>query len=268
MIRTHNPVLTPEAFAPGGPYSARTVAEDGPRTMSLQGTVNATVILLGICCATAVLLWSFLQSNPALIFPIWLVGSLTGLIAGLVLYRKPTLSPYIAPLIAVGQGCLAGGASVVYSSWAQRSALTGGLGGTLGPGLVIQASVLTLGIAGALLLAYTSRLIKPTENFKLGLSAAMGGILLVSIGSLVLRLFGVHVPYLWDNGLIGIGFSGFIVVVAALNLVLDFDFIEQGVANNLPKHMEWYAAFGLLVTLVWLYVQILRLLAQLANRRN
>lgn len=262
-IRTTNPVLTEQAFAPQG-VQAMSIGDERPRTMTLQGTVNATIILLGITCAVGVFLWSFLQKNPNLAGPITLIGSLSGCLLGLVLYFKQSWAPFIAPIVAIGQGCLAGGASVIYSSWAAKEPI----GANLGTGLVLQASILTVGIAGALLLAYKSRLIKVTQNFRLAVVAATGGIFFLAIASLLLSLVGIRIPYIWDNGPIGIAVCGFIVVVAAMNLVLDFDFIEKGAEHNLPKHMEWYAAFGLLVTLVWLYISILRLLAMLASRRD
>ncbi len=135
------------------------------------------------------------------------------------------------------------------------------------PGIVIQAVALTFGTLFALLLAYKSGLIKATENFKLGVTAATGGIALVYFATIVLGFFGVSVPYIHGSGLIGIGFSLFVVVIAALNLVLDFDFIEKGAEVGAPKYMEWYGAFGLVVTLIWLYLEILRLLAKLNSRR-
>jgi uncharacterized YccA/Bax inhibitor family protein len=157
-----------------------------------------------------------------------------------------------APLYAVLEGLFLGGISALYELKFQ--------------GIVIQAVALTFGTLAALLLAYKSRLIKVTENFKLGVVAATGGIALVYLISIGLGFFGIRMPYLHDSGPIGIGISVFIVIVAALNLVLDFDFIEQGAAQGAPKYMEWYAAFGLLVTLIWLYLEILRLLAKVRRR--
>ena len=135
------------------------------------------------------------------------------------------------------------------------------------PGIVMQAVGLTFGTLLCLLVAYKSGVIKATENFKLGVVAATGAIALIYVVTIVLRLFGVTVPFIHGSGPIGIAFSLFVVVIAALNLVLDFDFIEKGSASSVPKYMEWYAAFGLMVTLVWLYIEILRLLAKLRNRR-
>jgi uncharacterized YccA/Bax inhibitor family protein len=125
---------------------------------------------------------------------------------------------------------------------------------------------LTFGTLAALLLAYRSGLIRATENFKLGVFAATGGIALLYLVSMVMGFFGKSIPFIHSAGPIGIGFSVFVVVIAALNLVLDFDFIETGAQRGAPKYMEWYGAFGLLVTLVWLYLEILRLLAKLQGR--
>ena len=132
----------------------------------------------------------------------------------------------------------------------------------------MNAVALTFGILCALLMAYKSGLIQPTENFKLGVAAATGGIFLVYMINLVLGFFGHQIPYLHNSGPIGIGISVFIVIIAALNLVLDFDFIEEGAEKGAPKYMEWYGAFGLVVTLVWLYLEILHLLAKLQGRNR
>ena len=126
---------------------------------------------------------------------------------------------------------------------------------------------MTFGTLIALLMAYKSGLIKATENFKLGVVAATGGIALIYVATMVLGFFGIRIPYIHESGTIGILFSLFVVVIAALNLVLDFDFIETGAEKGAPKFMEWYAAFGLLVTLVWLYLEILRLLAKVRGRK-
>ena len=134
------------------------------------------------------------------------------------------------------------------------------------PGIILQAVTLTFGIFAAMLVAYQLRLVRATEKFKAGVFAATGGIMLVYLVTMVLRLFGSDVPYIHGSGMIGIGFSLFVVVIAALNLVLDCDFIETGVERGAPKYMEWYAGFGLLVTLIWLYIEIVRLLAKLQSR--
>ena len=175
-----------------------------------------------------------------------------GLILALVTTFKKEWAPVTAPLYALVEGFFLGAISAMYELRFD--------------GIVFQAVALTFGTLGALLLAYRSGLIKATENFKLGVVAATGGIFLIYLVTFVLGFFGVNVPFVHESGLLGIGFSLFVVVVAALNLVLDFDFIESGVDAGAPKYMEWYGAFGLMVTLVWLYVEFLRLLSKLQSR--
>jgi uncharacterized YccA/Bax inhibitor family protein len=161
---------------------------------------------------------------------------------------KKSWAPVTAPLYALFEGLFLGVLSVVFE--------------VIYPGIVFEAIVLTFSVLGVMLILYATGLINPSENFKLGVAAATGGIMVFYMLGLVFSLFGVHVPLIWDSGPFGIAFSLFVVGIAALNLVVDFDFIEQGAAQGAPKYMEWYAAFGLMVTLIWLYVEILRLLAK------
>jgi len=179
-------------------------------------------------------------------------GLIGGLILALITIFKPSASPYTAPAYAACEGLLLGAISAAFEK--------------AYPGIVVQAVGLTFGTLAALLLAYTSRLIKPTENFKLGIVAATGGIMLLYLASFILGLFGIPIGFIHSSGPIGIGFSVVVVIIAALNLVLDFDFIETGVERGAPKYMEWYGGFALLVTLIWLYLEILRLLAKLRER--
>jgi uncharacterized YccA/Bax inhibitor family protein len=248
MMRTANPALNQKTFASMAP-----VATAG-EAMTIQGTVNKTGILLVFLLITAGWTWNmFFQSgNPAAVMPWMLVGLFGGFIVALVTIFKQTWSPVTAPIYALLEGLLLGGLSSIMEAQF--------------PGIVIQAVALTFGTLFCLLLAYKSGLIKATENFKLGVVAATGGIGLIYFATIVLGFFGIGIPYIHDSGLIGIGFSLFVVVVAALNLVLDFDFIETGAERGAPKYMEWYASFGLIVTLVWLYIEILRLLAKLRGR--
>jgi uncharacterized YccA/Bax inhibitor family protein len=180
------------------------------------------------------------------------IGSLAAFVVAIVCCFKKTWSPVLAPAYAILKGLALGLISATYNAAFDS--------------IVAQALMLTFGTFFALLAAYTTGLIKPSENFKLGIAAATGGILLVYLVTLVLGLFGVGVPFVHQSGWLGIGFSAFVVVIAALNLVLDFDFIEEGCAVGAPKYLEWYAAFGLLITLVWLYIEMLRLLFKLRSR--
>ena len=253
MIRTANPALSDAIFTnAGSPPSAQGV-------MTLNGTINKTGLLLMATILTAA--WSFdqsyqpgLRSGEALFVPsIWLaVGGIGGFILALITTFKKTWSPVTAPLYALLEGLFLGSVSAGFEARY--------------PGIVMQAIFGTFGTLFALLAAYRSGLIKATENFKLGVAAATGGIFLVYMLSFILGFFGITMPFIHDSGPMGIAVSLFVVVVAALNLVLDFDFIENGEKMGAPKYMEWYAAFGLLVTLVWLYIELLRLLAKLKDR--
>lgn len=242
-MRTSNPALNDKVFQPD--YS-------GTSTMTLSGAVTKTAILLAVAVVTASISWIETDKQGPNAQMYMMGGAIGGLILALITCFKPTASPYTAPLYAACEGLFLGGISAIYES--------------LYNGIVMQAAFCTFGTLGALLLAYTSRLIRATENFKLGVVAATGAIALVYLASFVLQMFHVNMPYLHSNGMIGIGISVFIIIVAALNLVLDFDFIENGASRGAPKYMEWYAAFGLMVTLVWLYIEFLRLLAKLNSR--
>jgi uncharacterized YccA/Bax inhibitor family protein len=181
-------------------------------------------------------------------------GMIGGLVVALITIFKKTAAPVTTPLYGALEGLLLGGLSATFEARY--------------PGIVIQAVALTFGTLFALLAAYKSKMIAVTENFRLGLTAATGAICLVYLVGLVLSFFGIRIPLIHESGPVGILFSLFVVGVAAFNLVLDFDFIERGAESGAPKYMEWYAAFGLIVTLVWLYLEILRLLAKLQDRRR
>lgn len=257
MIRSGNPALKESTFLDLG---SGTVVSRDAGAMTLNGTVNKTGILLLLSVLTAVFAWTqSVVTGPdgtAMVAPGVTIYALGGAIGGFILAMvtvfKKTWSPVTAPLYALVEGFFLGAISAVFE--------------LKYPGIVFQAVVLTFGTLGALLAAYRSGLIRATENFKLGVVAATGGIALVYLVSMGLRLFGKDIPLIHESGLVGIGFSLFVVVIAALNLVLDFDFIESGVEAGAPKYMEWYGAFGLMVTLVWLYIEFLRLLAKLQSR--
>ncbi len=251
MIRSGNPALKESTFLDLG---SGTVVSRDAGAMTLNGTVTKTGLLLVLAVITATFAW--LQvSTPAGIANYGIYawgGAIGGLVLALVTIFKKEWSPVTAPLYALVEGFFLGAISAVFE---MRF-----------PGIVFQAVLLTFGTLFALLFAYRSGLIKATENFKLGVVAATGGIALVYLATIVLGFFNINIPMIHESGIVGIGFSLFVVVIAALNLVLDFDFIENGVEQGAPKYMEWYGAFGLMVTLVWLYIEFLRLLSKLQSR--
>tara|TARA_B100001057_G_scaffold420000_1_gene440127 strand:- start:3628 stop:4377 length:750 start_codon:yes stop_codon:yes gene_type:complete len=240
--RSGNPALTSEVFS-------KSISSHG-ETMTLQGTVNKTAFSLFLLIAAGS--FTFSPDYSWLIWP----GFIGGFIVAMITIFKKTWSPVTVPIYAVLEGLALGGISYMYKE-------------AFYPGIVSQAILLTVSIFAALLFAYKTKIIKPTENFKLGVFAATGGIFLVYIASLIMSFFGASMPIMDPSNasLLSIGFSLFVVVIASLNLVLDFDFIEEGADKGAPKYMEWYGVFGLLVTLVWLYLEILRLLAKLNSRR-
>ena len=243
MIKSGNPALSKKTFE-----NLRTTS-DG--VMTLDGAVNKTAISMGILLLAAY----YTYSNA--IMDYILIGFIGGFIVAIVTIFKKEWSPTTVPIYAVLEGLALGGISKMYAD-------------AFEPGIVPQAIMLTLGILFALLFAYKAKIIQATENFKLGVFAATAGIGIVYLVSFLMSLFGgggLPVMDPTNASMLSIGFSLFVVVIASLNLVMDFDFIEQGAANGAPKYMEWYGAFGLLVTLIWLYLEILRLLAKLSSRK-
>lgn len=244
-MRSSNPALTDAVFRD-------TRAGLGDEVMTIQGTVNKTGFALLILMVAASYTWNLGVADPRI--PLFtMVGVFGGLLLAVVTIFKKEWAGTTTPMYAALEGLALGGISVAFDARF--------------PGLVSQAVFLTFGTLGALLLAYRSGLVRATENFKLGVFAATGGIALVYLIDLAMSWFGAGMPMVRSSGTAGIVFSVLVVGVAALNLVLDFDFIEHGAERGAPKYMEWYGAFGLLVTLVWLYLEILRLLAKLQERR-
>jgi len=238
MFRSGNPALRGDVFAGSN-------ADTSTGVMTIAGTANKTILLLIIAFFTASLVWSNQQAAAILLFPSIIIG----LIIALVTIFKKEYSPITAPLYAAVEGVVLGTISSFFN--AQY------------PGIVIQAVALTFAVLLCMLAAYRSGMIKVTERFKLGVVAATGGIMVVYLISMVMSLFGANIGFIHSNGLLGIGFSLFVVGIASLNLVLDFDLIEKGANMQAPRYMEWYGAFALIVTLVWLYLEILRLLSKL-----
>ncbi|MFC1594210.1 Bax inhibitor-1/YccA family protein [Candidatus Omnitrophota bacterium] len=240
-MRTGNPALRTEAFAGSRSF-------DRAETMSVQGVVNKTLLLL---CAT-LLTASWVWKDPMRFVPFTMPVVLIALGLAFVTIFKKEWAAVTAPAYAALEGLLLGCISAIF----EKSY----------PGIVIQAVMLTFGVLFCLLMAYKSRLIKVTDNFRLGIVAATGAIALFYVVNFVLGFFGIRIPLIHEAGPIGIGFSLFVVGIAALNLVLDFDFIERASEKGAPKYMEWYGAFGLMVTLIWLYFEILILLSKIRRR--
>lgn len=246
LMRTSNPALSERAFR-GQPAALG-------EAMTLEGTVNRTGILLLCSIATAAWTWHlFMQSHsPASVLPLTAIGAIGGFIFAMVTVFKKEWAPATAPVYALLEGLVLGGVSAVLD--------------LRFPGIAIQSVGLTFLTLMVLLLAYRSGMIQVTQRFRLGVVAATGAIMLLYIAEIVLGFFGVRFAAINGAGPVGILVSLVIVAVAALNLVLDFDFIESGVRVGAPKYMEWYGAFALMVTLVWLYLEVLRLLAKMRGR--
>jgi uncharacterized YccA/Bax inhibitor family protein len=223
--------------------------------MTLQGTVNKTTLLLLLVLGAALYTWNLftLTNDFNAIIPYLLTGCLGGLEISFLIAFNKDWSPFLAPLYAVLQGLCFGGLSAAMNAKF--------------PGIVLQSLLLTFGITFCLLVIYKLEIIKPTENFKLMMASATGGIAIYYLLSIGLSFAHIQVPLINDNTIGGIAFSLFVVVLAAMNLVVDFDFIEQGANRKVPKYMEWYGAFGLMVTILWLYIELLRLLAKSRSRK-
>ena len=241
FLRSNNPVLKEKAFA--GPIVAG-------ETMTIQGTVNKTGLLLFFVIVTAAWTWGLSHSNtPEAAFPWMIGGAVGGFAVALVTIFKKEWSPITAPIYALLEGLFLGGMSALF----EKSY----------PGIATQAVALTFGVLFVLLLAYKTGLVRATRGFKLGVIAATGAIAVVYLVNIVMTMFfHTGISILQSSTPLGIGISVVIVIVAALNLILDFDMIETGAKMGAPKYMEWYGAFGLMVTLIWLYLEILRLLGK------
>ncbi|MBD0295111.1 MAG: Bax inhibitor-1/YccA family protein [Flavisolibacter sp.] len=248
LYKSGNPVLTEKSFSDS-------LLELQQERMTVRGTANKFGLLLLMVLAAASFTWS-LFAQGANVLP-WMWGSMIGgFVVALIITFKKTWAPYLALAYALLEGLFLGAISAVFNAvFAAKY-----------PGLVMQAVLLTLGTSAAMYGLYHFGIIRATNTFKKVIITATAGIFIFYLIAIVLRLFGVQMPYLHDSSMIGIGISLFIVAIAALNLILDFDRIEQGAAQGAPKYFEWYSAFGLLVTIVWLYLEILRLLSKLASR--
>jgi uncharacterized YccA/Bax inhibitor family protein len=245
LLRSTNPVLKEKAFAGAIPTG---------ETMTIQGTVNKTGLLLLFVVATAAWTWGLSHSpTPEAAYPWTFGGAIGGFVVALVTIFKKEWSPISAPIYALLEGLLLGGISAIF----EKSY----------PGIAVQAISLTFGVMFVMLLAYKFRIVQATRGFKLGVIAATGGIALVYALNMIMSLFGhSQMSFLNAATPLGIGISLFVVIIASLNLIIDFDMIETGARMGAPKYMEWYGAFGLMVTLIWLYMEMLRLLGKVRRR--
>ncbi|HXC48780.1 MAG TPA: Bax inhibitor-1/YccA family protein [Candidatus Sulfotelmatobacter sp.] len=245
LLRSTNPVLKESAFAGAIPTG---------ETMTIQGTVNKTGLLLLFVVATAAWTWGLSHSpTPEAVYPWMFGGVIGGFVVALVTIFKKEWSPISAPIYALLEGLVLGGISAIF----ERSY----------PGIAVQAISLTFGVMFVMLLAYKMRIVQATRGFKLGVIAATGGIAIVYAINMVMSLFfHTQMSVLYAASPLGIGISLFVVIIASLNLIIDFDMIETGARMGAPKYMEWYGAFGLMVTLIWLYMEMLRLLSKVRRR--
>lgn len=260
-----NPALNEDTFDLS--YAVDTQAAP---VMTLGSTMFKSLTLIGICIVCATITWGLtttheggkLAVDMGTAMPWMLGGGIGGFIVALITIFKPKAAPFTAPLYAVLEGLFLGAVSAFYE------ATYGSAEGTnpMFSGIVVQAVALTMAITLVMVTLYGTRIIRVTEKLRAGIIAATGAVVLVYLASFVLGFMGIEIPYLHSSGPIGIGISLVIVGIAAFNLLLDFDLIERGVRGGAPKYMEWYAGFALLVTLVWLYLEILRLLSKLRSR--
>ncbi|HYJ63787.1 MAG TPA: Bax inhibitor-1/YccA family protein [Parafilimonas sp.] len=251
LSQSGNPTLSQKIFD-------RSLEQSDGSVMTVRGAINKFGFLLFMVVAGAAYTWHLYYNNQqqTMMTLMW-VGLIGGLISVIAISFKPTLARYLSPAYGILEGFVLGALSAILNdAFAEKY-----------PGLVIQAVGLTFGVAIAMFLLYNFRVIKATQKFKSVVFAATAGIAIFYVLTLVLGLFHVNIPFMYDSSMFGIGLSIFIVAIAALNLIIDFDMIEQGAASGAPKFMEWYGAFGLLVTMIWLYIEILRLLSRFAGRK-
>jgi uncharacterized YccA/Bax inhibitor family protein len=249
LFKSGNPVISEKSFD-----QTNILTQDG-NAMTVRGTINKFGLMFIMVLGSASFTWD-LFSKGQNVMPWAIGGAIGGFIVALVIMFKKEWAPYLALLYALLEGLFLGAISAVFNAAFAESA----------PGIVMQAVLLTLGTAAGMFALYHFRVLRATQTFKKVIIMATVGIFLFYMIAMVLRLFGVQMPYLHDSSPIGIGISLFIVAIAALNLILDFDMIEQGANNGAPKYFEWFGAFGLMVTIVWLYIEMLRLLAKLSGR--
>lgn len=258
LFQSGNPTLSEKIFS-------RSAGDISGEAMTVRGSINKFGFLLFMVLGGAVFTWSkyydalaVADTGTQAIMPYLLVGVFGGLICAFTISFKPTWAPYLAPAYGILEGLFIGGLSALVNDKLSEKY----------PGIIMQAVGLTFGVAIAMFMLYNFKIIKATEKFKSVVISATAGIFVFYLITMVIRMFGVNMPFMYDSSALGIGISLFVIAIAALNLILDFDMIEKGADMGAPKFMEWYGAFGLLVTMVWLYLEILKLLMRLGGRRN
>ncbi|MBS1661770.1 MAG: Bax inhibitor-1/YccA family protein [Bacteroidetes bacterium] len=250
IFRSGNPTLNEKAFQ-------NSLSVPGEGVMTERGTLNKFFFLSLMVMASASFTWSaFAQGKDVTSWAIG--GAIGGIIVAFIIIFKKEWAAYLAPVYGLLEGVFLGAISAVVNAAFAKSY----------PGIITQAVLLTFGTVIAMFGLYRFRIIKATEKFKAIVVTATAGIAIFYLLAMVLRMFSIDIPFLHEGSTMGIVFSLVIVGIAALNLILDFDMIEQGAAMGAPKYMEWYCSFGLLVTIVWLYLEILKLLIKIAGRRN
>lgn len=248
LFKSGNPTLTEKIFS-------KSITATQHEVMTVGGTINKFGFLFLMTLASAAFAWHAYYQGQNMM-PYMIGGAIGGLVIALIIAFKQTWAPFLAPLYGLVEGFFIGALSAIINEAFIESY----------PGIIMQAVGLTFGTAFAMFLLYNFRIIKATEKFKSIIFTATAGIAIFYLIAMGLRFFNIDIPFLHEGGAIGIGFSLFVIAIAALNLIIDFDMIEKGAEMGAPKHMEWYCAFGLLVTIVWLYIEILRLLSKLGSR--
>jgi len=246
FTKSSNPLLKEDAITKATTLDGGATQRAETDPMTVSGAVNKSLIMGALLLITS--LYSF--ANPSPLF-LW-GGAIGGLVLVLVMSFKRHLSPTLAPVYALLEGLFVGSVTAMYAAG-------------FGAGIVFQAVLLTMALLFMMLFVYKAGLIKVTQKFRTGIMMATGGIMLVYLINIGLSFFGINMPFLHEGGMIGIGISLFIIGIATMNLLLDFDSFEHFAAARAPKYMEWFCAMGLIVTLVWLYVEVLRLLAILSS---
>ncbi len=252
LFKSGNPTLTSKIFN-------TTIADQQQGVMTARGAMNKFGFLFLMVIGGAAFTWHlYYQGKAETMMPLMILGVFGGLITALVITFKQTWAPYLAPLYGLLEGLFIGAISAIVNEMFAKKY----------PGIVIQAVGLTFGVAISMFLLYNFRIIRATQRFKSVLLTATAGIMIFYLITFVVRMFGVQMDFMMmgNGSLLGIGISLFVVIIAALNLIIDFDMIEQGAEMGAPKYMEWYCAFALMVTIVWLYVEMLKLLSRLNSR--